>query len=170
MLQTRTILLELHRYMRTWPRRMGVAVGNLEYEANARLVGVLKAFPQSDPPDLVIEGNLKIVDEVAWIAGQYLRAYPVGGGPDWGLFAIEVIAQILAAVVPFIGGALGKILQTASNAVQALARAVAAGGVTATQQQAVIGMGITYALNRGGKATRLDDLHTQMKEVQALLG
>lgn len=156
--QQRRCLYDLFSWMRRWPHIHpefggGESIDQLVTHAGVRMHDLNAVFPITDPPALVIEGNLKAVDEIVWLANARVQGsirVDFEEGAAIAALVVQVISAIVSAVVPIVGAELGAALRTGSDALSKLAYMVADGEISADEYQALAGVGITIALDQAG--------------------
>lgn len=170
--EIRRVLYDVFGYMRVWHHTHpgyggGEGIDELAASAAARMGELNNIYPQSDPTQFVIEGNMKAADEIIWLANAHAQgsiSVDFDEGSAIAALVVRTIATVVSAVVPFVGPAIGAALQTATNALGAMARIVASGEMSYAQFQAAAGAGVTLMLNQTGiRIEGLDDAIAQLE-------
>ncbi len=168
--EMRRCLYDIFGYMRHWGWNhkqygWGESLEDLMVHAGQRMADLNAVYPLTDPPKFVIEGNLKAVDEIVWLANARVQGAINVDFDEAAAIAsivVNVVAAIVSAVVPMVGGAIGAAIQTAANALTALATMVADGEVSAAQMQAMAGAGVALVLDQAGIRLDLDEEINQL--------
>ena len=155
--EMRRALYDIFNWMVRWPAAHGVGSESLQKNmahAAQRLADLESIYPvKTDPVLHVIEGNLKTVDEIVWLANARVQAsISVDFDEDAAITALvmNVVAAVVSAVAPFAGAAIGAAITKAANAAAALAQMIVSGDVTAAQVQAMAGAGAALMLEQAG--------------------
>lgn len=175
-LEMRRAMLDALAYVATWERVVGGAdvdpdsmIADLENAYRARIEDLMHVYPMNDLTEFVLEGNLKIIDEFVWVATasveqsiyfDYDTASAIAG------LVVQVVAVVVSAVAPLVSPALAAAIQAGANAISAVARTAAAGGISTAQLQALGGAGVAFMLDQA--AIRLD-LESEKDQIEELL-
>lgn len=172
--QMRRTLYDVFWYLADWPRTQlgddyGPSLQELRAAASGSLQSLADAYPMTDSEVWLIEGNLKVVDEIVWLANARVQqsiGVDFDEGAAWSNLVIQVVGAVMSAVAPIAGPAVGQAISTAGNAIQAIAAAAASGSLTGAQVQALGGLGVAFMLDEA--AIRLG-LSGEMQTVEDLI-
>ncbi len=165
----RGMLLDVHRYLREWRRKNTSNTGNqLESLSAQRLDDLVRIYPSTDRPEYVQEGNLKIVDELVWLATARVEEsiqVNFDEGAAWAGLVIQVVGAIVSAVAGFASPAVTAAVQSAATVIQGVARMMVDPQVSQTQVQALMGAGVTYMLDQAAIRLGLEDEMAEIEDV-----
>jgi hypothetical protein len=159
----RRALMDLHMVLRsTICHRSGSRwhCQDLAPTAVARLTQILGDYPRGGTDERINEGNLRIIEELVWVALMLEAAEIIAPDPEamgWGML-INAIGVVLSAVLPAVGIAMGAV----SAGVAAVGAAITAvtgisTGALVLAVQAAIGAAIFEALSQAGVVQWIND-------------
>lgn len=162
--EIRRVLYDVFSYQRNWPAThadYNKPLREMSEHAASRMQDLENFYPINDPNLVhIIEGNMKAVDEIVWLANARVQAsIHVEFDEDAAIarLVIEVVKVVIAVVDIFLGGRIGAAITEAANALTKLATMVVDGQINATQVQAMAGAGITMMLDEAGIRLDLGD-------------
>ena len=143
---------------------------NFESTAKNRITEFANTYLLTDKPEYVIEGNLKMIDEIAWwVNAQIMPKVTWEGGEAgamWAGIAIKIVASLVAVVAPLLGPAITGIALTAAAVLQVIASAIAKGDLTLDQIQTLGGTSVAFALNQA--TIRLDGMKEELDKINQI--
>ena len=162
--EIRRVLYDVFSYMKTWPAQNGstsTKAAERAQQASAHMNNLAAVYPIGEPELAhVIEGNMKAVDEIVWLANANVQSQIHVEFDEAAAIArlvLEVVKIVVAVVDIVVGGAIGDAINKAASALTQLAVMIANGEVSTAQVQAMAGAGITVMLDQTGIRLDLDD-------------
>jgi len=159
----RRALMDLHMVLRSTICLQSGSRWNCEElapTAGARLTQILADYPRTGTDERINEGNLRIIEELVWVALMLEAAEITAPDPEamgWGML-LNAIAVVLATVLPAVGIALGAVSAGVAAVGAAITAATGIGtGAAVLAVQAAIGAGVAAALTKSGVVQWIED-------------
>lgn len=155
----RRCIYDVYSYSRNWPFHhrgefgWGESLQETMLHAGQRMADLNAVYPLSDPTKFVIQGNLKAVDELVWLANARVQgSIAVDFDETKAIVALvlNVVKVLASAVDVFVGGAIGNAIRQATDAIGAIATMAADGSINPAQLQAMAGAGVAMVLDQAG--------------------
>ncbi len=177
--QMRRALIDVYDWMRLWPSvhreeyGWGSTLEKFVSNAALRLNDINNAYPVTGTDLVIIQGNLKLVDEIVWVANARVQgsiSVDFDEGDAIVSLVLNIVAVVVSAVAPLAGPAIAAAISGAANAAGALARMIVSGDVDSAQIQAMAGAGVSLMLDQAGIRLGLEKELTEIQGLKAQAG